>query len=403
MIDQAKNFMIGLFVIAAVSIVIFILLFLHPSIGDEKLVLRVRFADIDKVTVGTRVTFAGMPVGEVVSIKEVENVEENRIGRDGRVYVYELILKVDSSINVFNTDEIASKTSGLLGEKSVVITPLPKQPGITTPVSKTDILYANETGGVDDAVKEVRIISVKLGKALDSITETFDSINNEKLFDKLSSTADNLQSITAALNKPDQWSEMLENFHLLSEKMNASWKTVDLSLKNVARATANARDFTKDGAEIIADVKIGNGTIGSLLRKDDLYLKLNALLSKAEVTLNDIDHYGLLYHTDKGWQRLRARRMNLLYKLQSPQEFRNFFNDEVDQITTSLSRVNMALENSSSSYYPCGLMQNGDFTKVFAELLSRVKGLEENLQLYNRQIGDESCKLTEINITECKD
>lgn len=402
MIDQAKNFMIGLFVIAAVSIVIFILLFLHPSIGDEKLVLRVRFADIDKITVGTRVTFAGMPVGEVVSISEVNNVEENRIGRDGKVYVYELVLKVDSSINVFNTDEIAAKTSGLLGEKSVVIIPLPAIPGQTMAVKSQEILYANEQGSVEDAIKEVRLLGNKLELALDTITETFDSINKQKLFEKLGGTADNLQSITAALNKPEQWSQTLDNFHLLSEKVNKSWKSIDISLKNVSKATANARDFTADGAEIIADVKKGNGTIGSLLRKDDLYLKTNALISKANVTLNDIDHYGLLFHTDKGWQRLRARRMNLIYKLQSPQEFRNYFNDEVDQISTSLSRVNLVLEDVDSMYPCSSIMENCDFTKVFAELLMRVKGLEESLNMYNQQLSDEACKITEIN-TDCGD
>jgi len=402
MIDQAKNFMIGLFVIAAVSIVVFILLFLHPSIGDEKLVLNVRFADVDKITVGTRVTFAGMPIGEVVAIKEVEEVEENRIGKDGKVYVYELKLRVDSSINVFNTDEIATKTSGLLGEKSVVITPLPAIPGKTELVKVYEILYANEQGSVEDAIKEVRSLGNKLEIALDSITETFNSLNKQNLFEKLGSTADNLQSITAALNKPEQWSETLDNFHLLSQKINNSWKSVDLSLKNLTKATASARDFTTDGAIIIADVKKGKGTIGSLLRKDDLYLKANALFNKADVTLNDIGHYGLLYHTDKGWQRLRARRMNLLYKLQSPEEFRNYFNDEVDQISTSLSRVNYVLEDANAMCPPCGLMENCDFTKVFAELLSRVKGLEESLNMYNQQLADESCKITEIN-TDYKD
>jgi phospholipid/cholesterol/gamma-HCH transport system substrate-binding protein len=401
MIDQAKNFMIGLFVIAAISIVIFILLFLHPSIGDEKVVLRVRFADVDKLTVGTRVTFAGMPIGEVVSISEVPNVEEHRIGRDGKVYVYELVLRVDSSINVYTTDEIAAKTSGLLGEKSVQITPLPAKPGITQSVTKDDILYANEAGSVEDAVKEVRLLGNKLEKALDSITLTFDSINKENLFEKLGGTADNLQSITAALNKPEQWSQTLDNFHLLSEKINKSWKTVDISLKNLSKATANARTFTDDGVVLIADVKKGKGTIGSLLRKDDLWLKANALLSKADVTLNDIGHYGLLYHTDKGWQRLRARRMNLLYKLESPQEFRNFFNDEVDQISTSLSRVTSVLDEANPIYSPCGLYQNLDFTKVFAELLTRVKSLEESLNMYNQQLADESCKMTEINC-ECE-
>ena len=47
MIDQTKNMMIGLFVIAACAIITFIILFLHPSVGDEGRVLRVRFANVD--------------------------------------------------------------------------------------------------------------------------------------------------------------------------------------------------------------------------------------------------------------------------------------------------------------------------------------------------------------------
>ena len=72
MADQLKNFMIGLFVAVAAIIIIFILMFLHPKIGDEGKILNVRFTDIDKVTPGTRVTYAGKPVGEVVTIDEVE-------------------------------------------------------------------------------------------------------------------------------------------------------------------------------------------------------------------------------------------------------------------------------------------------------------------------------------------
>ncbi|HRD54800.1 MAG TPA: MlaD family protein [Parachlamydiaceae bacterium] len=398
MIDQAKNFMIGLFVIAAISIVIFILLFLHPSVGNEELVLRVRFADIDKISVGTRVTFAGKPIGEVVAINEVEETEKDRIGRDGKVYVYELILRADSSINVYNTDEIAAKTSGLLGEKSVVITPLPKKPGETLRVVSNDILYANEQGGVDDALKELRKIGNKIDTTLSAIEEAFNDLNKQHLFEKMAATAENLKSITSALNKPDEWSETLSNFHNLSAKMNKSWKTVDVSLKNILKATANAKTFTGDGVTIIGDMKEGRGTLGGLIRKDDLYLKLGALLSKANVTLNDIGHYGLLYHSDKGWQRLRARRMNMLYKLQNPAEFSNFFNDEIDGISTSLERVNMVLSDTESTLSPCCLGLNRDFTKVFRELLTRVKELEESLNMYNQQMQDESCRVeAELN------
>ncbi len=117
MADQAKNILIGLFVVAACAVGVFILLFLHPSVGNEGRTLRIRFANIDKVNVGTRVTFAGLPIGEVVEIHEIINPEDPREDHDGYVFPYELVLKVDTSVNVYNTDTIALRTSGLLGGK----------------------------------------------------------------------------------------------------------------------------------------------------------------------------------------------------------------------------------------------------------------------------------------------
>ena len=92
MLDQQKNILIGIFVIVAIAIFSYILLFLHPSVGDEGQTLRVRFANIDKVNVGTRVLFGGRPVGEVVSIQEVQNARDPSLLRDDKVYIYELVL-----------------------------------------------------------------------------------------------------------------------------------------------------------------------------------------------------------------------------------------------------------------------------------------------------------------------
>ena len=119
--------------------------------------------------------------------------------------------------------------------------------------------------------------------------------------------------------------------------------------------------------------------------------------------MNDINHYGLLFHLDKNWQRLRARRLNLLCKLRSPQEFRNYFNDEIDQISTSLSRVSMVLENQGCVQMAPRLVQDYQFSKVFAELLRRVKQVEEELKLYNIQLVDEVAEITEFGTPCCCD
>jgi len=392
MVDQMKNLLIGLFVVAAIAVVIFTFTFLHPYIGDEGTTLRVRFTDIDKISVGTRVALAGKPIGEVVKIQEVKEALKKRVGRNGNIYSYELVLKIDSSINVFNTDEISLRTSGLLGERSILITPHPPLPDQKLRIVNDEIIYAEEAASVEETFKDLSGVADKFDLALDAITEAFNTLRDEKLWENLGAIAENMKDITTSLNEPNQWSELLANIHDVSHRAKNSWNTVDESLDHIASTFANTSD-------VMEKVSQGEGSFGKMLVKDDLYLKTSSILSKAETTMDDVNHYGLLFHLDKGWQRLRARRMNLLQKLKTPQEFRNFFNDEVDQISTALSRVSMVLEKSKfcSPQYP-GIMNCPEYIKVYGELLRRVEGLEEALQMYNQQIVDTEVKKTELAI-----
>lgn len=411
MSDQVKNLMIGLFVTAAAAIVIFILMFLRPSMGDESKHLRIRFVNIDKVTIGTRVTYGGKPVGEVVGIREVELGREGPKDSAGRIYLYELELRVDSGVDVFNTDEVSLRTSGLLGEKNVEISPYAPQPGQPIEQIDKEIIYAKETGSVEDTFKEFKEVADKMDVALDAITDTVYRIRDQKLVEKLSQTVKNLESITTALNKPKDWSETLSNVHQLSESVKQSWKKIDplldkayQAVDNINIAAANshsvikgANDFMANAQDVMSKISKGEGSLGKLLMRDDLYLRTSSIFSKAETILDDINHYGLLFHNDKGWQRLRARRVNLLQKLRSPQEFRNYFNDEIDEISTSLARVSMVLEQINND--PCcyDAMQDREYNKVFAELMRRISTLEEEVRLYNTQAVEAQVHETELN------
>ncbi len=390
--------LIGIFVIAAIAVVIFVLMFLHPSVGDKGRILRVRFANIDKISLGTRVTFAGKPVGEVVSITELPDVETERKVVNGYVYVYELKLRVDSSVNVFNSDEISSRTSGLLGEKSVSILPHAPVPGEELRLVSDEILYATETASVEDTLKQFKGVTDKVSVALDNLNDAFGTLKDKNFWANVSKTAENLNDISTSLNHKDQWSEMLANAHQISGKLNTfsdslnkSWDTVDKSLNDLADTTANTRKIT-------ANVSKGEGTVGRLVMKDDLYLKVSSLLSKGETVMNDVNHYGILFHLDKGWQRMRARRLNLLQTLSTPQQFRNYFNDEIDMVTTSLERVSMILDQMDGQpAWACyDLLQNTEFTKVYAELLRRITGLEEEIKMYNQQVVDTAVHQTEL-------
>lgn len=392
--------MIGLFVMAAFGIIIFILLFLHPNVGNEGKILRVRFADVDKITTGTRVNFGGKPVGEVLEVREIKTENGERIEHEGIIYVYELTLGIDSGVIVYTTDLITSRTSGLLGEKSVAIVPQPV-PHHAKPIPvKGEILYADQSGSVEDAVKEFKKISNKVDVALNEFIDAMQKMRAEKVWENVGSSMDSLAEILITMNQPEKINAMLENadavFQNLEETTAALNEPTKISeiIDNFHTLSKDAKSMTAHLNTTVTNICQGKGSLGPLLVKEDLYLRISSLLSKAEVTMNDINHYGLLFHLDKGWQRLRARRLNLMQTLKNAHEFRNYFNDELDKITTSLERVSMVIAKSSESC--TRLWDNPTYVKVYSELLRRVAMLEEYLQMYNRQTIECVVEQTEL-------
>lgn len=394
--DSGKNILIGLFVVAAATIVIFMLLFLHPTVGDDAQTIRVRFANIDKISTGTRVTYGGKPVGEVIEVKEIEDPKEARKpGKDGFVYIYELVLGVDSQVRVYNTDQISSRTSGLLGEKTVEISPMAAKPGEQIRLVSDQTLYANESGSVEETLKEFKELSDKIEETLDSLKYAIDELNRQKIWEKISRTTENLTDITTALNNPEKWTNILDNIDRAAAKAPETLDDFQKLARTIDDATQEALGYLNrslfDLNTVTRNVVSGRGTIGNLFMREDIYLNTASLLSKAETVLDDVNHYGVFFQNDKRWQRLRARRANLINRLSCPQEFQNYFNDELDQITTALGRISMALKDTE--YQECcpSFMDDENFRIVFAELLRRVTQMEKSLQLYNQQLTERPC------------
>lgn len=397
--NTGKNILIGLFVLAAVAIFIYVLLFLHPSVGDKAQVLTVRFANIDKVNKGTRVTYGGKPVGEVLEIRQLPD-EERKPGKDGYVYIYELKLGVDSKVHIYNTDQISAHTSGLLGEKNVEIGPVAAKPGEKVYLVNDKVLFAYESGSVEETLKVFKDLSDKIEATLDSFKFAIDELNRQKIWEKVSHTVQNVSDITDELNKPQRWKDILNNIHQGSEDIvkaidNLSNKA-DATLDDIREAVKPMQRAFEHTEYVTETVAAGRGTLGNILINDDIYLRTASLMGKAETILDDINHYGVLFQNDKRWQRMRARRVNLLNRLCSPQEFRNFFNDELDEINTSLSRLSMVLQETECSDCYQSYMDNCEFRKVFAELLRRVTMMEESLKLYNTQVVERDTYQTEL-------
>ncbi len=435
--DKTKTAVIGLFVLGAILFLGWMLIFLRPTIGDGKQILTVRFNSIDKITVGTRVSYAGKPVGEVIALKELWDREE--AAKDDQLFLYEVTLAIDSGVPVYSTDEFSVKTTGLFGEKSIAITPRPRKRGKSAQIIKGDIVYAESVDPLEGTVNQIYTLSTKMGKALDLIIELIESneesidsfsttfnriasnlsmvleqlnqtqaierlsqaagaieqgtrefailtqaMNQGNFGQSLSSATQHLESILTAVDDPDSLRSILHNISILSKDLTNLHQSFE-KLASAGSSFERTSELVQTLAENLID---GKGSLGRFLSDDQFYLQVESVVSKAQALMNDINHYGLLFHHDKNWQRERAKRINLLSDMETAKDFQNYFQEEQGTLETSFSRIEAVLKKVHGAPLNQTVVQPS-FQKGFADLLRQVNSLQERLEALNSNIIQE--------------
>jgi len=432
MTSQGKNVLIGIFALVALAVLIWGLLFLNPRTGDGGQILRVRFASVAGIQDGTRVTFAGRPVGRVVAINQIYDAREQAQGPLGEIYFYEVILAIDSSIKVYTTDKIVLNTTGLFGEKSIAIIPEQTPPG-EEPVRVTDqILYGRSADRMEQTFTQVV-------KMTDQMSETFALINNilieteddvQKMIRSVTKVADGLvvtidgvnqgglipsatcamEGLCSVMSRVDGRLEQYEqdgffdHFGSLVQGLNGAvqqagpmfdtittfaqngieieqrieeiWPTLEVTLANLGIASRKGRQILDHIERIAASVADGEGTLGRLLQSDELYLRMMRLVDQVQTLMNDLNQYGLLFHMNKGWQRQRSGRAMQMANLTTPGAFATYFDRELDQISAGVARVEMALGKARAQ----GVTDDPNLSREVVSLIHRIDGLEKELE-----------------------
>lgn len=397
MSNQIKNLLIGLFLVGGIALFVGFIFFLKPSVGDEKQTLYVRFSDINKINVGTRVLFAGKAIGEVTEVNEIFHARETQPSDSlGRLYFYQLTLKIDSNVKVFNTDEIEIQTSGLLGEKSISIVPRSPPKGfIPERITEKTPFYAESIDPIENTFSQISDISHKIEETVDLIKDWFKQ-NSENLSHAVTSFASAMDQIEIATKSIND--EMLvHQIKLGATSFTNSMDKIDAALaqmeqddvfKHVGTIAANFSDSSSSIKQITQTISEGKGTLGQLIESDDFYLKINGVMSKIDTLMNDVNHYGILFHLNKGWQRQRTKRINELNALETPDSFRTFFETEIDDINTAMSRISLLIQKAESTTESEKILDTPMFKKDFAELLRQVGELSDNLKLYNERFSE---------------
>lgn len=391
--EQTKNMFIGIFVIAACAFLIWIIMFLKPGVGDGKQILIARFSNINKITVGTRVTYGGMSMGEVIAIHEIHDFRDQRTDALGRLYMYQLTLKVDSSVIVYNTDEVVLQTSGLLGEKSVAIIPKKPPPGVTPVRITTQPIYADSIDPIDNTFHQISELADKMDVVADEVATWFKE-NGDTLATSIKdfgSAMSDASTTMKSINEQGIIDEAKEGMRHFSNVMAQMQDAIDKLeqgnvFTNIGTVVDNLKTTTRSFDIVSNDLAQGKGTIGKLLKGDDMYLRVTAIMSKIDTLMNDVNHYGILFNLNKHWQRTRTKRADELTALNTPQGFKDYFNNEVDIINTSMSRLSMLVDRAQETPEREKILGSDLFRKDFAELLRQVDELADNLRLYNEQL-----------------
>lgn len=457
--EKTRSALIGLFVLCAFAIVAGILLFLKPSFGNGNLSFRIRFVNIEKINVGTRVTLAGRPIGEVIRIRPVLDARithEDPDSHSKSVYAYELDLEVDSKTPIYYSDLFISQTSGLLGERSVAIIPQ-KVNGPLREIHTGELVYAHLAPSVEDTVERFGRLSYKVEEAIDSITNllhdgapkvhtTIDNLNASStlLHDLLHScqesnlapslasaaketalamrqvhhllgalddeaTVNDLRGILhhthhflAALDQPQKLSDLLHQtqmtmnqFHLLGVHLNQSWPKLERAIdqmadsgSHIAQISSSARAAMEQFSKVAEHVYTGQGSLGRLLMKDDLYLDLSQTVARVNIVLSDINNYGLLFQNNRTWKLQRAYQMDKLMALREPAAFERFWKDQMYTVQSQLGQLSVMLDQAKKQSRPIDLSSNSPFQNALKGALHQLSDLQQQLVLFETRLQE---------------
>lgn len=343
--EQLKAFWLGIFIVGTVAVAAWLVLFLKPSVGDGKETLRVRFTNIDSVSIGTRVTFAGKPVGEVKSIQLIVDPRQNPPDASGDIYVYELILKVDSSVQVYSYDEIIYSSSGLLGKKSIAI--IPKVPPPDAPPAQNithDILYARSSDRLQQTLNQLSQVAEAFEETMEGLNEFFETNTDD--FNIA------LQSVTCAANELGTFAANANSANFIERAGQAAdWLNTSLTTADALMRDIQERNFIERVGRsfdnihhVTGQISSGKGTLGQLINDNTLHLQVRALMCKFERLLNDINNYGLLFQYNKKWQRLREVRRKQQQCCSSEESFQDLY-VKVESLQSSIKRYTEMLKD----------------------------------------------------------
>lgn len=231
-----SNLKLGAFVLAGLTFLIVLLYMIgkNKNLFGSTFILKAHFGNVQGLTPGNNVRYAGIQVGTVKKITILD---------DGKIEV-ELLIENKMKQYIRKNANATIATDGLMGNKVLNIVPVP---------------------GTADLIAPGDLLETKALPGLDNIVNTFSGTN-----DDLALIAAELKSTLLRINSSTALWALLNDSSLAGN--------LSASLANIKSATAKANTMVNDLDGLVLDVKSGKGSLGAILTDTSFAQNLNEAL-----------------------------------------------------------------------------------------------------------------------------
>ena len=256
-----NNIKLGAFVLAGLLLLITGLYMIgkDSNLFGHNFELKARFDNVQGLTAGNNVRYAGIQVGTVKRVKILSDT------------VIEITMLVEEKMKPFihKTDKVSISTDGLMGNKLINILPSKDNSPLA---QESDILPAKRVSGTEEMM------------------QTLDQTNNN-----LAVISENIKRTAMRINQSNAFWKILESPDLANN--------LALSAANIRNATEHADNMVMNIDAIIADTRNGKGSLGAILTDTsmvhDLTTAINSIKKVGEDASNLAGELSTLTQTIK--------------------------------------------------------------------------------------------------------
>lgn len=279
--DTATQLRVGIFMaIGLTAIALMVVYFGRFGDGIRKYYqIRVEYPNASGLLKGASVLLAGAKIG---SVETSPTILPNMDG----VYV---MLKIYDEVKIPSASEFSVGSSGLLGDRFVVIN-LKKDAKDSPPIEPGTVIQGKgESGGLGDMAEKAGEVMSDVREAVQNINKIAEKLNTqvfqESSMKDLNETMANLKATSASF---------AESSKKIDSIMDEAKTAVATGQETLASAKSAADEFKKtmtDVRGLVGQVRAGRGPLGVLLTDREMAENLKSLVA-------NLKRHGILWYKD---------------------------------------------------------------------------------------------------------